>query len=150
MAGSYLLCRDVVSEFYSLRWLGNSFVWNRFVAKIILITQKYLFGGYSKWLKLNHTASLLNRGLSFQIWYPRNANHVKFTVEMCDVYGEADFSPKVSTEDKQGFAATSLSEMTVRRIETYWYSGIENVPVAAVSKRMSYWQSSILISLKRL
>ena len=59
------------------------FVWNWFIAKIILILQKYLFCGYSKWQQIG--VILAWTGLSSNFWWVRSANHGKFTEEcvMC-------------------------------------------------------------------
>ena len=49
--------------------------------KIILITWKYLFWGYSKWWQINQRTLGLNRGLSSNVWWLRSANHIKSTKE---------------------------------------------------------------------
>ena len=38
-------------------------VWNSFTVKIILISQKYLFWGYSKWQQIKQSAPGLNKSL---------------------------------------------------------------------------------------
>ena len=54
-----------------------------FIAKIIFISPKYLFWGYSKWQQIKQSTVGLNRGLSWNIWWIRSANHVKFPEVLC-------------------------------------------------------------------
>ena len=56
-----------------------------FIAKIILISQKYFFLGYSKQSQIKQNALDLNRGLSSKFWWLKSANHVKFAEE-CVMY----------------------------------------------------------------
>ena len=86
----------VLYEGHSINW-GNIFekskiiffphkcklciVWNWFLAKIILILQKYLFWDYSKWQQIKQCVPGLNRGLCLSFWWLRSANHMKFTEE---------------------------------------------------------------------
>ena len=72
------------SKFFSHK-RESCFVWNCFITKMILISQKYLFWGYLKWLPIRQSAPGLNKGLSSNFWWLRTVNHVKFTEEcvMC-------------------------------------------------------------------
>ena len=56
-------------------------VYNWFQPKIILMFEKYLFSGYSKWQQIKHNDPGLNRGLSLKFWWLRSVKHVKFTKE---------------------------------------------------------------------
>ena len=62
-------------------------VWNLLIAKIILIWQKYLFWGYSKW---RQSAPSLNNGLLGNVWWLRR----EIDGIMDDVHGEGFFLPK--------------------------------------------------------
>ena len=76
----WVIQKNFFSEFFFHKcklWI----VWNWFIPKIILILQKYLFWGYSKWWQINQCAPGLNRGLLSNLWRPRSANHVIFAEE---------------------------------------------------------------------
>ena len=59
--------------------------WNWFIAKITLISQKYLFWGYSKWQQIKKSTRGLNRELSSNFYWLRIANHGNLTEDwvMC-------------------------------------------------------------------
>ena len=62
-------------------------IWNWFEAKIILISPKYFWRGYSKWYQINQSAPGWNRGLPKRSSWPTSPNHVKF-MEECTIWTE--------------------------------------------------------------
>ena len=50
-------------------------------SKNYLISQKYFFWGYSKWLQIKQNVSGLQRGLLSNFWWLKSVNQVKFSEE---------------------------------------------------------------------
>ena len=97
--------------FFNFNIFFNKFyiIWNWYVAKIILISQIYLFFGYSKWQQIKQSAPALNRDLSSNFWQPRSPNYMKFTKE-CVISSEKHILVKnVYKSVKHGVFATNRS-----------------------------------------
>ena len=75
--------------FFSKYKLCN--VWNWFITKIILISQKYLFWDFSKWQQIKQTAPGLNKGLSSNFLVGKKWKPWEIYRRMYDVYREVCF-----------------------------------------------------------
>ena len=67
----------IFADFFSIKLVYSKnlklekfvkFVWNWFIAKMILISLKYLFRGYSNGWQIKQITLGLNSGLSSNIW----------------------------------------------------------------------------------
>ena len=114
---------------------------NWFIAKIILVSLKYLFCGYSKWQQIN-TLFQTQTVICHQIFGESVTwNHMKFTKEY-DMYAEASFSKKTMFENglNMSLSLPAWTEKTVngKEILTLWF--LKNIQCNG-RLRSSYWQS---------
>ena len=104
-------------------------VWNCFRAKIISILQKILAFSLFK-IVINHSYLDLNRGLSLNLWWLKNA---KFTVE-CPMCGEAFLGKKCQQMVQTGLRERACVEKRVDVKDSLRLSGNEKNPLTTISK----------------
>ena len=79
----------------------------------------------------------LSRGLSSDFWWPRKANHVKYTEECVVCVKECFNQKKISKRVEHEFAMMSLSQKvkkTIHVVVTLWLSNKEKFPNILVCK----------------
>ena len=62
--------------------INSELFWISLRVNIILILQKYLFWGYSKWQQIKQSAPGLKRGMTANFSLLKSTNHVEF-IEKC-------------------------------------------------------------------
>ena len=97
-------------------------VWNRFIVKFILILEKYLFRGCSKWWQTKNF-SQLKQIFVIKFWVVDKCKLWVISTRMCDVYEETclrrNYLDKLA---KHGFVTTNLNWKHTPRNENTLYS----------------------------
>ena len=103
----------------------------------ILISQKYLFWGYSKWCQIKQSASGPNSGLSSNLLVAKKYKPYEIYRRMCDAYRETCFNPKIfPTGLAIDWTLRAWIIKTVNWVETQWLFDKENIPRVVVSKEV--------------
>ena len=109
-------------------------LWNSFIAKIVLISLKYLFWSKPKCRQIKLSALGWNRGLLSNIRWLRSTNRVKITVEC--VRRSILYSKMLTNGRNRVWLLQVLDKKTIDWVETIWLSDKEKVSDWTVSKEV--------------